>query len=185
MKPQLVTIYDLKITTIWEGTLADGTRIRGLLTAVEVGHDMDEEEYVFENTFEDPATFNSNSEAQALKTDASKKLADGLRSKFQAMPKAMIAEHGKDLLAQAENDAANGGSGAASPSTSGAATPITATSNATTGSSASGTKNVTASTASKASAKKISTARITRQEDFMIVSLDGMVVISWRKPGQL
>lgn len=125
---------------------------------------MDESEYQFENTFEDPATYNSNSEAQALKQEASKQLADQMRSKFQEMPKAMIAEHGKDLLAEAEND-----SNAASASASGTSTP--ATGGATAKPTASSTTSTsTSATASKASAKRVSTTRITKQEDFMIVS---------------
>lgn len=169
---QLVTIYDLKITVIWEGTLSDGTVVRGLLTAIEVSHDMDESEYQFENTFEDPATYNSNSEAQALKQEASKQLADQMRSKFQQMPKDMIAEHGKDLLAEAENDSNNAsaaGSGASTPATSKPTT--TAASSSSTGA---------AKAPAKASAKGVSTTRITKQEDFMIVSCrQGRLVISW------
>ncbi|KAK9896653.1 activator of Hsp90 ATPase [Cystobasidium minutum MCA 4210] len=163
-KSKLVTIYDLKITSIWEGTLSDGTVVRGLLTAIEVSHDMDESEYQFENTFEDPATYSSNAEAQALKQEASKQLADLMRSKFQEMPKAMIAEHGKDLLAEAEND-----SNAASANASGASTPAT-------GGAAKATATASASSASSASkgptGKRVSTARITRQEDFMISAAD-------------
>lgn len=125
---------------------------------------MDESEYQFENTFEDPATYNSNSEAQALKQEASKQLADQMRSKFQEMPKAMIAEHGKDLLAEAEND-----SNAASASASGTSTPATGAATAKSTAS-SNTSATTSTTASKSSAKRVSTTRITKQEDFMIVS---------------
>lgn len=123
---------------------------------------MDESEYQFENTFEDPATYNSNSEAQALKQEASKQLADKMRSKFQEMPKAMIAEHGKDLLAEAEQD-----SNGASPAGSGASTPAVAAKPAASSSSSTSAK---ASSAGKTSAKGVSTTRITKQEDFMIVS---------------
>jgi activator of HSP90 ATPase len=160
---QLVTIYDLKITVIWEGTLSDGTAVRGLLTAIEVSHDMDESEYQFENTFEDPAAYNSNSEAQALKQEASKQLADQMRSRFQQMPKDMIAEHGKDLLAEAENDSNN-----ASATGSGASTPATQPKTAAASSSSSGAAKAPAT--AKASSKGITTTRITKQEDFMIVS---------------
>jgi len=128
---------------------------------------MDESEYQFENTFEDPATYNSNSEAQALKQEASKQLADQMRSKFQQMPKDMIAEHGKDLLAQAENDSNN-----ASPAASGASTPATSAPKPAATSASSSSSASAAKASAKASSKGVSTTRITKQEDFMIVSVD-------------
>jgi len=125
---------------------------------------MDESEYQFENTFEDPAAYNSNVEAQALKTEASKQLADKMRPLFQQMPKDMIAAHGKDLLAEAENDSNN-----ASASNSGANTPATSTSTAQAPAAAASTSKA-APTAPKKSGSKVSTTRVTKQEDFMIVS---------------
>jgi hypothetical protein len=166
---QLVTIYDLKITTIWEGQLSDGTTVRGLLTAVEVSHDMEESEYQFENTFEDPAAFNSNSEAQALKQEASKTLADKMRPLFQQMPKDMIAAHGKDLLAQAENDSQN----ASSAGNSGASTPAISAQSQAQAPAAAAASTSTSKPAAKKSNAKVSTTRVTKQEDFMIVSDKG------------
>lgn len=125
---------------------------------------MDESEYQFENTFEDPATYNSNADAQALKQEASKQLADQMRSQFQQMPKDMIAEHGKDLLAEAENDSNN-----ASAAGSGTSTPAINTTKPTPAASSSSSSGA-AKSASKSSAKGVSTTRITKQEDFMIVS---------------
>lgn len=156
---QLVTIYDLKITCVWEGTLGDGSAIRGTLTAVEVAHDMDEDEYVFESAFEDDSKHNSSKEAQALKEDAHKNLANKLRSKFQAFPQAMKEAHGKDLLADGDD---------ASPGNSGAATPVTEVSKASTSAAA---KPAASNTSSKSTAAKASirTAKVKAEAEFQIV----------------
>lgn len=159
---QLVTIYDLKITCAWEGELADGTVAKGSLTAIEVSHDMDEDEYVFESTLEE----GSGSEASALKEDARKALADKLRSKFQLFPKAMIEAHGKDLLADAETSAG------VSPADSGRSTPAAATPanntviSSSSGSKAPSTSGPSASNASKAKAG-IRTTKLKVDGDFM------------------
>lgn len=76
---------------------------------------MDEDEYVFESALDDPATHQSNAEAQALKEDAQRALADKMRPIFQKYPKAMIEVHGRDLLKEGDE---------ASPATSGTSTPV-------------------------------------------------------------
>lgn len=103
-KSKLVTIYDQKITMTWTGehlpslslalrALADvgpstatdaaGEAVNGTLTALEVSHDMDEDEY----TFESGLTTGSGKEADGFRLIAKKKLADLLRPKFQQFPK--------------------------------------------------------------------------------------------------
>lgn len=169
-KSKLVTIYDLKITSVWSGALADGTEISGNIVAVEVAHDMDEDEYVFETFFEDPSTWNGNKEAQALREDAHKNLADGLRSIFQAFPRAMIATHGKDLLAadaEEGNTGSNAGSGASTPAVqSSSAAQQSASSN---GAKAPSEPAAKSAAASKAKASGVTTAKVRTEGEFMIV----------------
>lgn len=157
---QLVTIYDLKVVCEWEGNLADGTVVKGTLTALEVEHDMDEDEYKFESAFDDESAHGSNTEALALKEDARKGLADKLRPKFQQFPKAMIEVHGKDLLAEAENG---------TPSGSGTSTPAAAPSAPSAPAALSGTATSTTTTQKKATSKRISTATVRAESEFQIV----------------
>ncbi|KAM0792511.1 hypothetical protein ACM66B_005181 [Microbotryomycetes sp. NB124-2] len=117
-KSKLVTIYDLKLTMDWTAQNTEGEAVTGSLTALEVAHDMDEDDYQFTSSLESA----SNKEADAFHKTAKKTLADKLRPIFTAFPKALVETHGKDLLA---DDAA--GSGA----TSGASTPATAQASAT------------------------------------------------------
>lgn len=165
-KSKLVTIYDLKITSVWEGTLSDGTVLRGNIIAVEVSHDMDEDEYVFETFFEDPSAWNAHTEAQALKQDAQKNLSKGLAARFQKFPKAMIDTHGKDLLAAAEND----GSSTPGGSASGASTPAAAPAASTTGAAAAAPAQ--AASEKKAAPRSVKTAKVRTQGDFMISAED-------------
>lgn len=77
----------------------------GTLVALEVAHDMDEDEYRFEGS----VTSGSGKEADAFYVTAKRALADKLRPKFQQFPKDMVATHGKDLLdaaAEANNSSA-------------------------------------------------------------------------------
>ncbi|GAA5970099.1 hypothetical protein JCM11641_000267 [Rhodosporidiobolus odoratus] len=113
-KSKLVTIYDQRITMKWKANATDGTEVTGNLIAIEVAHDMDEDEYRFEGSL----TTGSGKEADAFYLTAKKALANKLRPKFQQFPKDMVAHHGKDLLAEANAD-----SGASTPSSSSAATP--------------------------------------------------------------
>ncbi|KAL7005780.1 Co-chaperone [Cystobasidiomycetes sp. EMM_F5] len=159
-KSKLVTIYDLKVVCEWEGNLADGTVVKGTLTALEVEHDMDEDEYKFESAFDDESAHGSNTEALALKEDARKGLADKLRPKFQQFPKAMIEVHGKDLLAEAENG---------TPSGSGTSTPAAAPSAPSAPAALSGTATSTTTTQKKATSKRISTATVRAESEFQIV----------------
>jgi len=166
-KSKLVTIYDLKITSVWEGKLADGTVIQGNIVAVEVAHDMDEDEYVFETFFEDPSAWNSNAEAQSLREDAHKNLANGLRSRFQQFPKAMLAAHGKDLLADADDaPSSNAGSGASTPAVA------QTTSNAASSSTSSQAPSQPVQATPKAPAKGVRTAKVRTEGEFMISAAD-------------
>ncbi|GAA5896154.1 hypothetical protein JCM5296_007247 [Sporobolomyces johnsonii] len=115
-KSKLITVYDQKITMKWKATGSDGEEVAGTLVALEVAHDMDEDEYRFESSI----TSGSGAEADAFHTTAKKALADKLRAKFQQFPKAMIDTHGKDLLADAAAAAAGGdsSSGATTPTSS-------------------------------------------------------------------
>lgn len=94
----------------------------------EVGHDMEEDEYIFEGSL----TNGSGAEADGFLRTAKKALANKLRPIFQQFPKDMIAVHGKDLL----DDSTPTNSGASTPVSSStpasASAPSTATSSSTT-----------------------------------------------------
>jgi activator of HSP90 ATPase len=93
----------------------------------EVGHDMEEDEYIFEGSL----TNGSGTEADSFLRTAKKALANKLRPIFQQFPKDMIAVHGKDLL----DDSTPTDSGASTPvssSTPASASASTATSSTTT-----------------------------------------------------
>jgi activator of HSP90 ATPase len=155
---RVISIFDLKITMLWEGnerltflflfrcsnmyglykdTSGEKT-VSGTVTAVEVSHDMDESDYRFETSLDS----GSGKEAEELRAEAGKLLADRLRSKLQefqpvrgikASPpphlpfflfnsqvililatQTLISTHGKDLLKDV-ND---------SPASSGTTTPV-------------------------------------------------------------
>lgn len=83
-KSKLVTIYDLKLKFGYtQKEVSEGQEpITGTLTALEVGHDMDEDEYQFE-----AQTDSSGDLAMQLREEARQKLAVHLRSIFQELPK--------------------------------------------------------------------------------------------------
>ncbi|POY70186.1 hypothetical protein BMF94_6769 [Rhodotorula taiwanensis] len=109
-KSKLITVYDLRLTMAWKATTKDGEAVTGTLVAPEVGHDMEEDEYVFESS----VTAGSGSEADAFARAAKKAVGNKLRPIFQQFPKDMIAVHGKDLLDDS------------TPTDSGASTPVSA-----------------------------------------------------------
>ncbi|KAK4701521.1 activator of Hsp90 ATPase protein 1, partial [Phenoliferia sp. Uapishka_3] len=111
-KSKLVTIYDQKITMTWRAEDSEGTEVKGTLVALEVSHDMDEDEYVFQSTLDT----GTGQEAEAFNKVAKKALADKLRRKFPAFAPAMIEVHGKDLLADDGVDDSASASGASTPS---------------------------------------------------------------------
>lgn len=78
---------------------------------------MDEDEYVFTSSLE----VGSGKEAEAFHKIAKKALANKLRKIFQGFSKAMIAVHGKDLLAD-EGDSAPA-SGSTTPATTAPSAP--------------------------------------------------------------
>ena len=82
-KGKVITIYDLRVTSNWETT--DGS-IKGTLVAVEVSHDMEDSDYVFETSVEQ-----SGAEADAAKEQARKALADLCRPVFTRFPKVMLS----------------------------------------------------------------------------------------------
>ncbi|KAM0753653.1 activator of Hsp90 ATPase [Meredithblackwellia eburnea MCA 4105] len=131
-KSKLVTIYDQKITMRWIATDSTGTKIQGTLVAVEVSHDMDEDDYVFTSSVEGAG----GKESDAFHSTAKKALANKLRAKFQQFPKAIIDTHGKDLLSE-EGDSSAPGSGASTPSGPG---PAKSTSSVPAASTTTGTK---------------------------------------------
>ncbi|KAK4058692.1 Co-chaperone [Microbotryomycetes sp. JL221] len=110
-KSKLVTIYDLKLTMEWTAQTADGETVNGSLTAVEVAHDMDEDEYQFTSSLDSA----SSKEADAFHKTAKRSLADKLRPIFAKFPKALVDTHGKDLLTDAANDGSAQTSGASTP----------------------------------------------------------------------
>ena len=147
--------------------------LRGNIIAVEVSHDMDEDEYVFETFFEDPSAWNAHTEAQALKQDAQKNLSKGLAARFQKFPKAMIDTHGKDLLAAAENDGASTPTGSASGATTPAApAPVASAKGA--------AASALAASEKKAAPRSVKTAKVRTQGDFMIVSGVGTSSACWQ-----
>ncbi|GAA5951848.1 hypothetical protein JCM8115_005256 [Rhodotorula mucilaginosa] len=126
-KSKLITVYDLRLTMAWKATAKDGEVVTGTLVAPEVGHDMEEDEYIFEGSL----TNGSGTEADGFLRTAKKALANKLRPIFQQFPKDMIAVHGKDLL----DDSTPTDSGASTPvssSTPASASASTATSSTTT-----------------------------------------------------
>jgi len=123
------------------------------LIAVEVAHDMDEDDYRFE-----ASVSGSGKEADAFYLTAKRALADKLRPKFQQFPKDMIATHGKDLIADAEAASSAENSGANTPSSS--STPAPSSSTKTTSSS---TKS---SSSSKPASSSISTAIVRATGEF-------------------
>ncbi|GAA5877514.1 hypothetical protein JCM8547_000177 [Rhodosporidiobolus lusitaniae] len=124
-KSTLITIYDMRITMKWTATDSEGTEVSGTLIAPEVAHDMDEDEYRFEGSLQ----AGSGKEADAFYLTAKRALADKLRAKFQAFPKAMLAVHGKDLYDEsAASSSAN--SGTSTPSSAPAASTSASSSSA-------------------------------------------------------
>ncbi|GAA5996496.1 hypothetical protein JCM5350_002341 [Sporobolomyces pararoseus] len=119
-KSKLITVYDQKVTMKWKATNTEGEEVAGTLIALEVAHDMDEDEYKFEASI----TSGSGKEADAFYLTAKRALADKLRPKFQQFPKDMVATHGKDLLdAAAEANSSAENSGANTPATSSSSAP--------------------------------------------------------------
>jgi len=121
------------------------------LIALEVAHDMDEDDYRFE-----ASVSGSGKEADAFYLTAKRALADKLRPKFQQFPKDMIATHGKDLIADAEAASSAENSGANTPSSS--STPAS--------SSAPKTSSSSAKSSSKPSSSSISTAIVRATGEF-------------------
>jgi len=162
-KSKLITVYDLKVIAAWSGKLdSEDTTIKGLITAIEVSHDMDIDDYVFEVIFEDPSAYNNNSQAQKLRQDVQKNLAKLMAEKFQMLPKAMIDTHGKDML-DAQAASQNGGE---SPAASGTSTPvIKAATTATTAAS-------TVSAPAKKEKVAVSSAIVRTEGEFMASAAD-------------
>ncbi|GAA6011650.1 hypothetical protein JCM11491_004721 [Sporobolomyces phaffii] len=124
-KSKLITVYDQKVSMKWAATAPGGEgeeAVTGTLTALEVAHDMDEDEYRFEGSL----TTGAGKEAEALYLTAKRALADKLRPKFQQFPKDMVATHGKDLLDAAAEANAAAASTSSSAETSGANSPAPA-----------------------------------------------------------
>ncbi|GAA5915656.1 hypothetical protein JCM8208_005907 [Rhodotorula glutinis] len=117
-KSKLVTVYDQRVSMRWAATSKDGEAITGTLIALEVMHDMDEDEYQFEAAL----TAGSGAEADAFLRTAKKALANKLRSKFQQFPKDMVSTHGSDLLQDVDTPSASGSSTPAAPPTPSAST---------------------------------------------------------------
>jgi len=109
-KSKLITIYDMRVTTVWSGTTASGEVVTGTLTAVEVAHDMEESAYEFETELES----GSGAEAEKLQDIAKLALANQLRPLFNLFPKVMLEKHGKDLLV--DNQGTPPSSGTSTPS---------------------------------------------------------------------
>jgi len=81
-KSKVITIYDLKLTAKFSNNAEEEEKVSGTLTAVEVSHDMDEEEYQFEVSVDQ-----SGSKAEKARLEAKKELADLCRPVFTKFPK--------------------------------------------------------------------------------------------------
>lgn len=112
----------------------------------EVGHDMEEDEYVFEGSL----TNGSGAEADGFLRTAKKALANKLRPIFQQFPKDMIAVHGKDLLDDS------------TPTDSGASTPVSSSTPASASATSSTSAAVKSATApAKPASQNTATVRAT------------------------
>lgn len=91
-KGKVITIFDVKLTLEYAGSIADGEEVSGTITVPEVSHELSEEEFVF-----DIDVFSESKEKQPVKDLVRSKLVPQLRSEFVKLAPALVAEHGKDL----------------------------------------------------------------------------------------
>lgn len=212
-KSKLVTIYDLKLRFAYtqkQPPAAEGEEaVSGTLTALEVGHDMDEDEYQFESNVGQTGDL-----AMQLRQEARKSLADKLRPIFQQLPKviqkshafaplfflffeahevmgnqptaratqAMISAHGNTLLKDS-----SGGSGTSTPtvpasSTSAAATASTSSASA---ASAAATKSDTGKVTNTTTVKTSSPFKIAASDLFELLTDPSKVPMWTRNPAQI
>ncbi|KYK55079.1 hypothetical protein DCS_07040 [Drechmeria coniospora] len=91
-KGKVITIFDVKLVLEYTGSAPDADEVSGTITVPEIAHDTDEAEYVF-----DVDIFSESKEKQSVKDLVRSKLVPQLRSEFQKLAPALIAEHGKDI----------------------------------------------------------------------------------------
>ncbi|KAI8646862.1 activator of Hsp90 ATPase [Parasitella parasitica] len=148
-KGKIITIYDVSLKLNWEGTLADGTEVKGTLNIPEVAHDTDPDDYVFEISIND-----DNNDKSAIKPCIRKCITPLLTEKFGRFSAAMIKENCDDVYIESAK--------------MGQATPprlsSPAVAHATT--SASATTTSTSASAVSATPKKVNTTSLDKTEEF-------------------
>ncbi|GAB7350455.1 hypothetical protein MBLNU459_g1058t2 [Dothideomycetes sp. NU459] len=91
-KGKLITLFDLKLQLEYTGKTKDGEDVSGTITVPEVAHDTEEDEYVFEID-----VYSESSSKTPVKDLVRSQITPQLRSRFQKLGPALVAEHGKDI----------------------------------------------------------------------------------------
>ncbi|KAK3303599.1 activator of Hsp90 ATPase [Chaetomium strumarium] len=126
-KGKVITIFDVKLTLEYAGSIAEDDDISGTITIPEVSHDLAEDEFVF-----DIDIYSESKEKQPVKDLVRSKLVPQLRSEFLKLSPALVAEHGKDIQhAPGSNPSSGFSTPKYHPPTGAAAKPATATSSQT------------------------------------------------------
>jgi len=91
-KGKVITIFDVRLQLEYTGKTKDDVDVSGTITIPEVAHDTEEDEYVFEIEI-----YSEEASKTPVKDLVRSKITPQLRSHFQKIGPALIAEHGKDL----------------------------------------------------------------------------------------
>lgn len=91
-KGKVICIYDLKLSIEYTGKTKEGEDVSGTIMVPEVAHDTDEDEYVFEID-----VYSEASSKTPVKDLVRSQITPQLRSAFQKLGPALMAEHGKDI----------------------------------------------------------------------------------------
>ncbi|UNI18215.1 Co-chaperone [Purpureocillium takamizusanense] len=102
-KGKVITIFDVKLVLEYTGSAPDADDVSGTITVPEIAHDTDEDEYVF-----DVDIFSESKEKQPVKDLVRSKIVPQLRTHFQKLAPALIAEHGKDIQHAAGSNPSSG-----------------------------------------------------------------------------
>lgn len=91
-KGKVITIFDVKLQLEYTGKTTDGVDVSGTITTPEVAHDTEEDEYVF-----DVEVYSEEASKTPVKDLVKSQITPQLRSQYQKLGPALIAEHCKDL----------------------------------------------------------------------------------------
>ncbi|KAK3899865.1 activator of Hsp90 ATPase [Staphylotrichum tortipilum] len=91
-KGKVITIFDVKLTLEFTGSIAEDSEVSGTVTVPEVSHELEEDEFVF-----DIDVHAESKEKQPVKDLVRSKLVPQLRKEFVKLAPALVAEHGKDI----------------------------------------------------------------------------------------